>query len=144
MMSDVFKISKFCHCIHPFQLDDDKVWLILVFQMFPNLFRRLKIHFSFKNTIPLSQCFSNLGLRPKSGLTHCWVMVCLRLVAVILLFTARPIGFFWSDTDVFQFSLPISDADIFVLLKQYLFCFVRQNNRSWSNFAFSQIFSNYS
>jgi len=57
---------------------------------------------------------------------------------------ARPISFFWADTDVFQFSLPISDADIFVLLKQYLFCLIRRNNDSWSYFAFSQTFSNYS
>jgi len=57
---------------------------------------------------------------------------------------ARPIRFFWTDTDVFQFSLPISDTDIFVLLKQYLFCLMKQNNPSWSYFAFSQTFSNYS
>jgi len=45
---------------------------------------------------------------------------------------AWPISFFWADTDVFQFSLPISDADtnIFVILKQYLFCLMRQNNHS--------------
>jgi len=51
-----------------------------------------------------------------------------------------------TNTDVFQFSLPISNADtnIFVLLKQYLFCLIRQNNHSWSYFAFSQTFSNYS
>jgi len=49
---------------------------------------------------------------------------------------------FWADTVVFQFSLPISDADIFVLLKQCLFCLVRQNIHSWSYFAFSQTFSN--
>jgi len=59
---------------------------------------------------------------------------------------ARLIRFFWADTDVFPFSLPISDADtyIFVLLKQYLFCLVRQNNHSWGYFALSQTFSNYS
>jgi len=39
---------------------------------------------------------------------------------------AWPIRFFWVDTNVFQFSLPISD--IFVLLKQSLFCLMRQNN----------------
>jgi len=41
----------------------------------------------------------------------------------------RPMSFFWADTDVFQFSMPISDAntDIFVILKQYLFCLMRQN-----------------
>jgi len=59
----------------------------------------------------------------------------------------RPIRFFWADTDVFQFSLRISDADtdIFVLLIQHLFCLLmRQNNHSWSYLAFSQTFSNYS
>jgi len=42
--------------------------------------------------------------------------------------------------------LPIYDAnnDIFVLLKQYLFCLMKQNSHSWSYFAFSQSFSNYS
>jgi len=49
-----------------------------------------------------------------------------------------------TDTDVFQFSLPISDVDIFVLLKQYLFCLMKQNNHSWSYFVFNQTFSNYS
>jgi len=59
---------------------------------------------------------------------------------------ARLVSFFWADTDtdVFQFSLPISDADIFALLKQYLFCLMRQNSHSWSYFAFRQTFSNYS
>jgi len=51
---------------------------------------------------------------------------------------------FWADTDVFQFSLPISDADIFILLKQYLFRLMRHNDHSWSYFAFSQTFSNHS
>ena len=39
---------------------------------------------------------------------------------IFVLSRARPIRFFWADTDVFQFSLPMSDAntDIFVLLKQ--------------------------
>jgi len=57
---------------------------------------------------------------------------------------ARPIKFFQANTDVFQFSLQISDVDIFVLLKQYLFCLMRQNDDSWSYFAFSQTFSNHS
>ena len=37
--------------------------------------------------------------------------------------------FFWTNVDVFHFSLPISDADtdIFLLLKQYLFWLMRQN-----------------
>jgi len=54
---------------------------------------------------------------------------------------ARPIRFFWADTNVFQFSLliPNTNTDIFVLLKQYLFCLMRQNNNS-SYFAFSQTF----
>jgi len=47
-----------------------------------------------------------------------------------------------ADTNVFRFLLLISDADtnIFVLLKQYLFCLMRQNKHSWSYFAFSQTF----
>jgi len=53
----------------------------------------------------------------------------------------QPISFFGADTDVFQFSLPISDTDIFVLLKQCIFCLMWQNNHSWSYFAFSQTFS---
>ena len=65
-------------------------------------------------------------------------------VEIYAVITARLIRFFWADTDDFQFSLPISDNDIFVLLKQYLFCLMRQNNHSWSYFAFSQTFSNYS
>jgi len=39
---------------------------------------------------------------------------------------ARPVSFFWVDTDVFDFSLPITNVNIFVLLKQYLFCLMRQ------------------
>jgi len=31
-----------------------------------------------------------------------------------------------------------------LLFKQYSFCLMRQNNHSWSYFAFSQTFSNYS
>jgi len=54
---------------------------------------------------------------------------------------ARPLKFFCADTDVFYFTLPITDADIFVLLKQYLFCLMSQNKHSWSYFAFSQKFS---
>ena len=37
-----------------------------------------------------------------------------------LKFKARPIRLLWADTNVFHFSLPISD--IFVVLKQDLFC----------------------
>jgi len=51
---------------------------------------------------------------------------------------------FFGLIPVFNFSLPISDANIFVLLKQYLFCLMRQTKHSWNYFAFSQTFSNYS
>jgi len=62
----------------------------------------------------------------------------------MFLIRAQPIRLFWADTNVYHFSLPITDADtdIFVLFKQYLFCLMRQNKCSWSYFAFSQTFSN--
>jgi len=53
---------------------------------------------------------------------------------------ARLINFFWTDTDVLIFTLPITDADTddFALLKQCQFCPMRQNKHSWSYFVFSQ------
>ena len=47
-------------------------------------------------------------------------MVLLELELQTIKSRARPIRFFWGNTDVFHFSLPISDADIFALLKLQL------------------------
>jgi len=79
----------------------------------------------------------SIGIR----MLHIGLRAMPKLSFLLVAARARPVSFFWADTDVYQFSLPISD--IFQLLKQYLFCLMRQNNHSWSYFAFSQIFSNY-
>jgi len=66
----------------------------------------------------------------------CWVEKT-DLKGLSIPYRARPIRFFWADIDVFHFSMLISDADTdtFVLLKQLLFCLMKQNKHSWNYFA---------
>jgi len=113
----------------------NEIWVIII----------LTINFATKNLVSLYMCTSFWTCHKMFiDMINWWFEYChfnkyfILYIGTGVMNRARPIRFFSADTDYFVFSLPITNAEIFALLKECLFCLKRQNKHFWSYFAFSQ------